>query len=227
MPLLGKAAVAIWSDQHDPAAHDHWHSHEHLVERMGIPGFLRGRRMIDVEGGLLRYLVLYEVEDTGVLTSPAYLARLNQPSDWTQRTMGANRGLSRTLCTVRASEGRGVGAWMLALTPQARPGQEKALHAWLGTEVVPQLPQQAGLTGAHLLLREGTERPATHEEKLRGRPDASVASLLLVEGYDPETLRRVGKQLLAEDGLTAHGAAGLPTAQLYTLAHVMTSADCC
>jgi hypothetical protein len=42
--LLGPAAIAIWLDfpPEEAAEHDAWHSTEHLPERLGIPGFLRG-----------------------------------------------------------------------------------------------------------------------------------------------------------------------------------------
>ena len=46
MPLLGHGVAAIWHDISDEAAPDyhHWHCHEHIPERVGIDGFLRGRR---------------------------------------------------------------------------------------------------------------------------------------------------------------------------------------
>ena len=43
MALLGQAAmVAIYDLEAGwEAKHDDWHSHEHMHERVGIPGFLR------------------------------------------------------------------------------------------------------------------------------------------------------------------------------------------
>jgi len=44
MAFLGQAAVAMWwniAPEHREEF-EHWHSHEHFPERMGIPGFLRG-----------------------------------------------------------------------------------------------------------------------------------------------------------------------------------------
>jgi hypothetical protein len=234
MALLGQAAVAIWSDMQDPAAHDHWHSHEHLLERLGIPGFLRARRMVALEVVEVlemtapRYFVLYEVANAEVMTSPAYLHCLNQPSPWTTRTMAANRSLHRTLCSVRSSHGHGVGGHMLVLPVAPLPGQEDQLRDWLKGEVLPSLAAQAGLVGAHYLERDNThERPATEEERLRGRPDGSVPALLLVEGYAPEVLRQVLHTLLGESGLSAHGGGAQSTlpGQIYTLAHQMTPAD--
>ena len=80
MPLLGAAAMLLSFDIAPEAIdeHDHWHTHEHLPERLAIPGFLRGTRWVALRGQP-RYLVLYEVAQLATLTSDAYLARLNSP----------------------------------------------------------------------------------------------------------------------------------------------------
>ena len=46
MSLMGKAAMVSWHDLDSGTEvdHDDWHSHEHLFERVGLPGFKRGRR---------------------------------------------------------------------------------------------------------------------------------------------------------------------------------------
>ena len=102
MSLIGSAAmVAIydveggWEDRHD-----HWHSHEHMEERVGIPGFLRGRRYL-AEGPGTRCFILYEATSLDVLTSEAYLACLNHPTAWSSQTMPHFRNVTRTLCQVR------------------------------------------------------------------------------------------------------------------------------
>ena len=50
------------------AEHDDWHTHEHLPERLSIPGFLRGSRWVATRGEP-RYMVLYEVRELATLTS--------------------------------------------------------------------------------------------------------------------------------------------------------------
>ncbi len=75
MPLLGSAAMLLTFDVVADAVeeHDRWHTHEHLPERLSIPGFRRGTRWIATEGGP-RYMVLYEVERLATLASEPYLA---------------------------------------------------------------------------------------------------------------------------------------------------------
>ena len=72
------------------AEHDDWHTHEHLPERLSIPGFLRGTRWVAAPGHP-RYLVIYEVDQLATLSSDAYLQRLNNPSAWTTKMMSHYR----------------------------------------------------------------------------------------------------------------------------------------
>jgi hypothetical protein len=225
MPLRGQSAVVIWSDMADPAAHDLWHSREHLPERVAIPGFLRARRYVTLVADAPRYFVLYELKDAAILTSPAYLARLNQPTPWTAKTMESVRALSRTLCGVAASHGDGVGAHLMAvrLTPQASRTQE--LQTWLD-DLLPKLAQQPGLVGAHLLQREqAVARPDTIERQLRRHEDGFVDWVVVVEGYDAPALGTSVQQLLSADSLEQHGATQVAGFTGYQLQHLMCAED--
>jgi hypothetical protein len=52
MALRGEGALAMWWDMAPEmrAEFEHWHTHEHFPERLGIPGFLRAARWADVQG---------------------------------------------------------------------------------------------------------------------------------------------------------------------------------
>src|SRR5579883_646503 len=99
MALLGKGVLAIWNGITDAAEIEFikWHVREHIPERVGIPGFLRGRRYIALEGHP-KYFNFYETESAGTLVSPAYRARLNAPTPWTQTVIKEFRDMSRTIC---------------------------------------------------------------------------------------------------------------------------------
>lgn len=224
MGLRGSAAVVIWSDMPDANAHDHWHSHEHLPERAGIPGFLRSRRYIE-PGGAPNYFVLYEVSDATTTTSAPYLERLNNPSSWSREIMGSVRRLNRTLCRVVCTHGRGVGGHLLTIRLAPSVEGERRLRHWLSENVLPQLAERAGLTAAHLLVRDAARiRPDTLEEALRGRPDDSIEWLVIVEGYDPAVLDRVTATELSAAAIAGHGGeTGL--VNLYRLAHSLDQGD--
>jgi hypothetical protein len=170
MALLGSAAMVLCFDL-DPAAwaeHDDWHTHEHMPERLSIPGFLRGSRWVATQAGP-RYLVLYEVADIGVLTSAAYLERLNHPTAWTQKMMPSYRGMSRSLCRVEESFGRGLGAWA-ALLPSSSEARELA-----------GLVTARGMASA-ALLRSAVAAPMTKEQEIRGH-DQAMDRVAFVTGY--------------------------------------------
>lgn len=111
MSLFGRGVVAIWHGLADAGRKNfyEWHNTEHMPERAGIAGFVRGRRYHDMKqpGELF---TLYETLDTDVLTSSAYLARLNAPTPWTVESIRAFTNLSRALAEVVFSKSTGDGA---------------------------------------------------------------------------------------------------------------------
>lgn len=227
MPLLGQGAMIMW---HDVAAgtdqdYQDWHSHEHLAERVGIPGFRRGRRYA-ATAGTPAYCIMYEVEDLGTLTSKGYLDRLNDPTPWTTRALGYFRNSNRTLCNIAASHGLGLGSLLLTIQLSPQPGRDDALDAWLGVECLAELAGRSGLTGAHLLKGDaGASRTETAEKKLRDRPDEVADWVVLVEGYDEAALAAVRNGDLSAARLTEHGAAPGATFAPYRYLHSLSGAD--
>ena len=142
MPLLGSAAMLLSFDVETEAIeeHDRWHTHEHLPERLSIPGFLRGTRWTATQGGP-RYLVLYEVESAQTLASPAYLERLNNPTPWTTKMMPHYRGMNRGLCAVLGSFGFGQGGAAALIRFAPEEPRVAALHRWLLEEALPAIPR--------------------------------------------------------------------------------------
>ena len=124
------------------AEHDDWHTHEHMRERLGIPGFLRGSRWL-ARSGAPRYMVLYEVASIDVLASEPYLARLNDPSPWTVRMMKHYVGMRRALCNVVAGSGSGTGGTALLARFAPVDGAASELNDWLMQTVLPELPDAA------------------------------------------------------------------------------------
>lgn len=170
------------------AEHDDWHTHEHLPERLSIPGFMRGSRWVALTGGP-RYFVLYEVEALATLTSEAYLQRLNNPSPWTSKMMAHYRGMRRGFCSVTASFGAGLGGVCLLLRFKPAAGTEPSLRKWLWDEALPTLPAKPGFGSVRLF--EGALTPAmTNEQRIRGA-DAGVDWALVVTGYSQDVLARL------------------------------------
>jgi hypothetical protein len=225
MSLIGKGALVIW---HDIAAdgetdYNEWHSKEHMLERVGVPGFHRGHRYQALSGSP-KYLNLYEVEKLAILTSKPYLDRLNHPTPWTQRTMGYFRDNNRTLCRVIASVGNGICANLLTIQLAAR-GRGHELGAWLA-ETMPKLVERPGVLGAHYLEGDAAaSRTETEEKRLRSGSDAIADQVVLVGGYDADALKELRRTVLAPAALVAQGAAESQQAAVYGLLHCITEAD--
>jgi hypothetical protein len=205
MPLLGQAAMLLSFDvaAEAIAEHDAWHTHEHLPERLAIPGFLRGSRWVAL-AGQPRYFVMYEVATLGTLTSAAYRERLNNPTPWTSKMMAHYRNMRRAFCTVTGSFGHGIGYAGLLIRFKPVASAEAPMRTWLTTELLPQLPAQAGIGSMHLL--ESAVMPEmTNEQRIRGA-DAGLDWVLFATGYDVDRLgdlkrTHLGVQRLSEQGV--------------------------
>lgn len=198
--------------------HDRWHTHEHLPERLSIPGFHRGTRWTAIDGAP-RYMVLYEVESLATLASEAYLARLNHPTPWTTRMMPRYKGMNRGLCAVVGSFGLGQGgtAALIRFTPEA--SHSTALIRWM-LEALRAVPQMPGLGSAHLL--QGAQTAAmTNEQRIRGA-DRGVDSALIVTGYDSDAVAAYANELCAAGGLPARGATE-PSCAIYRSSYSLSS----
>lgn len=205
MPLLGKAAMLLAFDivPEAIAEHDDWHTHEHLPERLSISGFLRGSRWVALHGQP-RYFAMYEVTELGVLTSAAYIDRLNNPSPWTSKMMKHYRGMTRGLCTVAGGYGGALGQAGLLLRFKPAPGLESSMREWLLQDQLPRLPSRAGLCSAHLFERAVAPQ-MTNEQRIRGA-DAAFDWAVLVTGYALDSVAELAQTDLGVSRLERHGA---------------------
>lgn len=207
MALAGRGVLAIWNGIAGEAEADFvaWHVREHIPERVAVPGFLRGRRYVAV-AGTPRYFNFYETETPEALVAPAYLARLDAPSDWTKRVVRHFRDTSRTICSVAASLGAGDGAFVGTVRLASRSDAE-GLARRITTSVAQPALEVPGVVAVHLL--EGRAEAlgrGTAENELRDRPDQSAAWILLVEATDHAPLERVFVAHASRDALAAVGA---------------------
>jgi hypothetical protein len=225
MTLLGQGVLAFWNGMAEGTDADfiEWHVREHIPERVGVPGFLRGRRYV-AEDGHPKYFNFYETETPAALTSSAYMARLNDPSPWTRRVIAEFRETSRTICKVAASLGVGTGAWMETLRLRPAPDGEPFRSAMTG--LLPDLLATWGIMGVHLLEGMPNESGgATAEKALRGVPDQTVDWVLLVEGIDAEPLLGLRQGALAADELARRGVAPGADRGLYRFQYGLTKAE--
>jgi hypothetical protein len=110
--------VVIWNDIKEEMRDEfvQWHSIEHLPERVSIPGFISGQRWYG-EHASPQYLTTYVTQNTEVLTSDAYIQRLNNPTPWTLKTVASFCNTCRAAGEVIWEYGskKGYGGHILAI----------------------------------------------------------------------------------------------------------------
>jgi hypothetical protein len=212
MSLAGLGVVAIWHDLL-PAAKEEfyeWHSREHMPERVGIPGFRRGRRYLAVSGAP-EFFNLYEADSAEVLVGQDYLNRLNAPTPWTQRVVPSFRNVARSVCRVVSTTGTGSGGVMLTMRFAVPETQRVAALEALTRRVLPPLAYRGGVCGVHLCLAdEAASQVETVERKARGDATQVPAWVTLIEGNAVADVREAGDALAKE--LAALGAGAFDTA---------------
>ena len=228
--LLGSAVLAIWSDA-DPRYEDEfnrWYTHQHLPERVSVPGFRRGRRYRKDGPGALRYFTLYETDNAGVLASQPYLDRLNDPTEWTRKVMPYFTGGRRAVMTVTSTAGQGAGGDAATIEFGVAGGREAELRGWLARTGQAELDAAQSLIGWHLCepdeavtrAKAGTAearaaRPAG--EAARPAPPPASRWVLLAEATGTAGLDTAARLLLGSAGLAAHGAVDVGDLHSYRL----------
>src|ERR1700761_7495873 len=182
MPMAGKGMLltSMDVDAADEANFNRWYDREHLEERVAIEGFLEARRYIAHKANP-KYLCLYSTRTFEVLDSPAYRAKLANPTAWSEKTMARFKDMIRSVARITISNGTGRGAvlGLVRLRPQA--AEQDALRATLKQRLHP--GDRAGLISMHLL-----ESDAALSKPIAGNPAASEPGAgdwyVLIDGTD-------------------------------------------
>jgi hypothetical protein len=226
MALLGKGLLAIWNGitEAGEAEFVRWHIREHIPERVGLAGFLRGRRYVALEGHP-KYFNFYETETSQTLQSPGYRARLNSPTKWTQDVVKEFRDTSRTVCEVIASFGLGEGAWIETI--QIGGVENRVLFSDTLMNSMKEIVQQDGIAAVHLVCAaDGQTAAATAESALRKQPDARCEWLLLIEAAEPDFLKAMRSGACSDDRLRKAASTGAKIERgIYRLQYSLTHAE--
>lgn len=186
MSLRGEGLLALWGDA-EAEGFDEWYTHEHLPERIAMPGFLRARRFVgDLPGadtGLGRYVTLYETDTVAALVSPEYVHALDHPTPLTSRYMPQFAAMSRTACRVVATRGAGTGGGLDVVDLAPPPRGEDQLRRRLVSEHLPAVAARNGVLGVHLVEADHEASALRDRTAVYRDLDTSVGAwLLLVEG---------------------------------------------
>jgi hypothetical protein len=174
------------------AEFEEWFQHEHLAERLAVPGFLLGRRH-EAVSGQPRDFNFYLTQSAEVLKSAAYLDRLNDPTPMTRMVMSEIfKDMIRTVCHRTFRRGAMRGTAVVTVRFGERP-VESTLKA--ATETL--LRDKAVGGGEIWLAADAHEFPVSMEERLRGG-DRKIEACLLVETLRVPEAERIAAELAAE-----------------------------
>lgn len=215
--LAGEAVVAIWNGIAPEAREQFydWHTNEHMPERVGIPGFRRGRRYIATDADTMpEFFTLYEADTMQVLQGIDYANRLNNPTPGTKSTTAQFRDTSRALSRVIVSHGAGMGGTLLTIRFDCDAQHLAALRA-----LVRAVAQARRITGAHLCMGDA-EASSVRTTETRDRTDIQAPPNLfvMVEATDADALT----DILQERALTGAGARGPFARGIYRLEYTRT-----
>lgn len=196
----GQAQLAIWSDIEPEQETDylHWLTREHVLERVGVDGFLSGRVFRCEAGSKRRFFITYELQETGALAGPSYLARLNAPTAWSQRTMPILQNFARGGGPVVARAGLGSGAFVVPLRIDLEgagllkaASQQHLVERIAGLDAVAQvwlMQVDAAATGV-----------PTREKSMRRSVEGAFDGVLVVESLHEAAARAAVDELVSKE----------------------------
>ena len=190
--MHGSGVLAVWNDcaTGSEETYESWYQTEHLPERLGVPGFKRGRRYQALEGSP-EYFTWYEVESPSVLRSAEYINCLSNPTPWTTQIMsGVFLNASRTVCKRHIIAGELFGSIAMTIRLEADASDQDIQETLKATYDPARV--------ARIEKWSADEKPgdeAKAEEQIRG-PDEKIKICFILETIREEDARICAAELL-------------------------------
>ena len=192
--MHGSGVLAVWNDcaTGSEETYESWYQTEHLPERLGVPGFKRGRRYQALEGSP-EYFTWYEVESPSVLRSAEYINCLSNPTPWTKQIMsGVFLNASRTVCKRHIIAGELFGSIAMTIRLEADASDQDIQETLKATYDPARV--------ARIEKWSADEKPgdeAKAEEQIRG-PDEKIKICFILETIREEDARIFATELLKQ-----------------------------
>ena len=172
-----RGILAVWNDcaAGSDAEYERWYVQEHMPERLSVPGFRSGWRY---EGSASdpRFFTYYVTDTPDVLSSPAYLSRLENPTSWTRRIMQSTFcRVTRTVCELKACVGNMIGSHVVTLRWRGVGDAPEAVAE------IKKLVDFDGIVRAQLWSAVSKQTHQTEEARTRGGADALIDGALVVD----------------------------------------------
>lgn len=219
MTLRGTAFLPIWHDVEASMEDEfnHWHTAEHMPERVDTPGITVGRRYADLSADKYRYFTLYEAESFDVFSSDGYFATANARSTWTQRVHPAFENFKRAPCHLLMTRGRGIaGGLLTARIHFPATAHDKAPAHYTAKDVfsvaaratLESILKMQHVTAVHLGIVGQVKRLPLSQASLSVRPEAAnFDAVYMVEAISSVALRKIQadiSRLFETDAIARH-----------------------
>ncbi|WP_108610751.1 hypothetical protein [Aminobacter sp. MSH1] len=217
-----RGVLAIWHDidpRHETDVLS-WYNREHHLERIGVPGFVRARRHVAIQG-TPKFFIYYEVIEPAGLGSDAYLARVNNPTPWTRASMQWFRNNARTVCRVIHDTGGPDGAFVATLRLKPAPNLARELEIALTESIFPRLSRHKLFVRAQLWAADhSVTRIDSEERDIRVVPDHVDDWIIVVSGSDLPAIEDMIAGELSHDALLSAGGPSEMDVGTYQLQYV-------
>ena len=168
MAKKGSGIFLVYVDidaKHDKEFNE-WYNTEHLPELLAVPGILAAARYVAVKGGP-KYLAFYELENVGVMRTPAFTNRPRTP--WGQRVSPTVIGSNLTRIVGEQIFPDGIETPERAMAPVLQIGRmsvpseiDAEWNAWYNGEYIPGYRKVPGVIYARRYrVHEGASKYTT------------------------------------------------------------------
>lgn len=228
MALKGKAFLAMWHDIKPEAVNDYteWHTREHMPERLSIPGFTIGKRFVN--RALPRHAIgtIYAGENLEVFRSPAYLERLNNPTDWSNRMQPNFLNFLRVACEKVASRGVGDGGAIATIRLDLKSSEGGSGFAASAGALCEEIYGYEGIVAVHAgLARNEVSSVRTRETEIRPpMAERGFDVVIVIEGNSRAILEALIKRAEKAALKDEYGLKDART-EVYDLAYQLTSEE--
>jgi hypothetical protein len=217
--MSGSGVLAIWHDIEVGHEADviEWYNREHHAERVRIDGFRRSRRYISIVGDP-QYFIFYETDEPAVLSSPAYLARANNPTPGSRRFIPLFRNNFRTVCKVSWRTGAADGGHVATFRFSPGKGDQNAVRQQMKSYFVGGvLPARGILKAQQWEVDRGGTAIQTGDRELRPARDLHTEWVIVLSAIGPDPLKEVIAGKLGDAAWEKLGAAPGVVSGIYML----------
>jgi hypothetical protein len=169
-------------------AMNHWYHHEHIAERLAVPGMVSARRYQAIESRPA-YMIVYKCESIDTLLSDEYRRVLDNPTETTRKILPRMENVIRAVCRETWSVGSHVGATAVVVQCKAVEGRKEDARKFIRETLARRLHDSGDMVSISLWESDLEATDVTNSDTTRRTaPDHYADWVLLVEGYNRASL---------------------------------------